>query len=140
MKNISILFLFSTFALCPLRISAIALDDHLWESRIVITLTNQGQTLSDLRTELMENKDAIAERKLIVYVIYTNKVWAFPYGQDNNSTVTELAARLGTANSLLIGLDGGNKQIYSQFSLSDVFRDIDGMPMRRAEINYNRDN
>jgi hypothetical protein len=44
-----------------------------------------------------------------------------------------LEERLLTYHTVLIGLDGGSKASYESLVLSEIFRDIDGMPMRRSQ-------
>lgn len=61
----------------------------------------------------------------------------YVFGIHSITTESELSSiqqRLRGRKIILIGLDGGIKAGYDHFDLKEIFKEIDGMPMRRAEL------
>lgn len=111
-----------------------ALHDLRWQARIIITKIASEESLSEVKQTYLINKQAFDERQIIIFAVTDNKFDVF--GElTKQIKQAEILERLNKAHTLLIGLDGGNKVVYDSFDVRQIFADIDGMPMRRAEIN-----
>jgi 2-keto-3-deoxy-galactonokinase len=84
------------------------------------------------------HKKGIEDRKLKVIIYTTSAASDAISGALIELDLVELKRRLENKQSILIGLDGGTKSFYdidaSGIDIKQVFADIDGMPMRRAEL------
>ena len=121
--------------------------EHKWQKRIIcIVADNATDSLYKYQiAELTEDVKGLEERKLMIYDIHKDKYrilfpkesasqWA--YSNDIYQKYTESEASF---NLLLIGLDGGIKLRQQDFlTTKELFRIIDSMPMRRAEIRDGR--
>jgi hypothetical protein len=100
---------------------------------ILIDETN-GQESSTL-TLLQQQSLPIDERDIVWVVFGENQIHS-NYSGNIDSTLLDSARMygLGEDKVLLIGKDGGVKNRLDQASLQRLFVQIDGMPMRRAEM------
>lgn len=113
------------------------LSQQRWKNRIVIFKTSQEEINAKAAT-LNQNSAALTERKLLIFAVSDDKTLVFTkQGEFSETTLVSLqeaTSRLRNQNCILIGLDGGTKQIYEDLALKQIFADIDGMPMRRSEL------
>lgn len=121
------------------------LDDYRWKKRIVIVQTSD-ETNIDYQTQLNEfiGKDkAFKERKLIVFNVVNKRYKLTEYPNHKNvvswknvtGSLEKYSGKGYNFKVSLIGLDGGTKLGQTSVIKSDdLFRIIDSMPMRSAEI------
>jgi hypothetical protein len=125
--------------------TAYDIDMHRWQDRVlVIAAPGPGiDAVRDLRERVAARSPAVRERRLRVLEIYADSARLdgspLPAG-----THRELQDRLriapGDSRLLLIGLDGGIKRATRlDTPLTELFEQIDAMPMRRQEIRERRD-
>ena len=120
------------------------IDHALWEERLLILIAPSAYDPLVLRQKqvLHDRRDAVEERRLRVIGLYAEHDDA--NGQDLPSLRQHaIRQRLGTTPDgrelILVGLDGGIKRRAPLATpLSEIFRQIDGMPMRRQEIEERR--
>ncbi len=112
--------------------------------------------LKVLISQFNQHLPALAERKLVIFIQYRSAIYLLDTSgmtshasEKEHLTASNLQAvkylksefdrLIRTKYSVLVGLDGGVKSFYSieegKLDLKRVFADIDGMPMRRAELN-----
>jgi len=121
--------------------------EHRWQKRIICILSDNGtdSLYKNQIDELTEDVKGLEERKLLIYDIQNDKYRIlFPQesasqwtcSNDIYQKYTESGAPF---NLLLIGLDGGIKlRQQDVLTTRELFRIIDSMPMRRAEIRDDR--
>lgn len=120
--------------------SVATLNELKWEYRVLLIRKQSDDTL--LKSQLTQNASELNERRLLVFIIGENTTSIY---QPNNShfnainiDTSALKTRMGDKKAILIGLDGGTKSFYEfengSIDLKQVFADVDGMPMRRAEL------
>jgi len=113
-----------------------SLREQKWEKRVVI-FKGSNEELSAKVALLAQNKAEIAERRLLIFAVSDGKTLLFDergeFSETSLVSVQEATSRLRDQNCILIGLDGGIKEVYGDLALTQIFADIDGMPMRRAE-------
>ena len=116
------------------------LEPHRWRDRVMLLITGdlknpeytrQTRTLQDCPAEL-------EARKLVVYTVVENRfAMGLPAGPWRSGVQNRFATTDVTTGFrlVLIGLDGGIKMDTSSFvPLETLWTLIDGMPMRRAEL------
>lgn len=118
--------------------ACVDLASFTWQHRVLITQVNSSH-LSSLLNLLSKNDEALIERKLAVFIVGNNKVARYHNSSKFENTgkpicIAEANARMRNKHTILIGLDGGTKGVYSELDLRAIFADIDGMPMRRGEL------
>lgn len=114
-----------------------------WKHRVLLIDLSQVENKTILLEQLKLAKSELLERRLAIILL--NETDTLVWNSDSNKATLAnyeaefLSTRLNGEQALLIGLDGGSKAIYSvvnsTLDLSRVYADIDGMPMRRAELN-----
>jgi 2-keto-3-deoxy-galactonokinase len=114
------------------------LNSFAWEYRILLIDASDSKSNTALVSSLRVHKKGIEDRKLKV-ILYTSSAASDAIsGALIELDLVELKRRLENKQSILIGLDGGTKSFYdidaSGIDIKQVFADIDGMPMRRAEL------
>ncbi|MBF7073568.1 DUF4174 domain-containing protein [Glaciecola sp. MH2013] len=122
------------------------LSDFQWKHRVVASewpADKQAQReLLQLLTRLSED---LKERKLYFFFFSGELGYELSlYLKENQPPSFEpiLNKKLEEAlhnqrkqhHTVLIGLDGGRKQVYDSFNLEAIVADIERMPMRRAEL------
>jgi hypothetical protein len=120
------------------------LDHALWQERLLILIAPSADDPLVLRQKqvLHDRRDAVEERRLRVIELYAEHDGAT--GQDLLSPQQdEIRQRLGAAPDsrelILVGLDGRMKRRAPLATpMSEIFRQIDGMPMRRQQIEERR--
>ena len=124
-----------------LNVSAENLDEHLWRHRLIILIAPQA---TDAEVEqqlwiLRKRSDALIDRDIRVYQLYQLGGSFYqdePLSVDHAARLrARLKAKTDTKLLLLIGKDGTIKRRAPlNIDLRDIFRQIDGMPMRQIEI------
>ena len=116
------------------------LQQHRWENRLIILLSenSDSETLAEQQKLLLADSAGLAERKLLVYTI-TPDSYILGGKTDSWKKQQGVYERLTKNNQpfefLLVGLDGGIKlRKTAPVKLADLYRLIDSMPMRAAEI------
>lgn len=118
------------------------LEQHQWNNRILLVFSDDknDERLTKQMEILSEEKQGLAERKLLVYRFSENQfttefntVWF-----SSTLKTKKYKSKFEDFKIVLIGLDGGvkMKQI-TILSTEKLFAIIDGMPMRRSEIRNN---
>jgi hypothetical protein len=116
------------------------LDNHRWQDRVLLLFTNDIKNPEYIRQmdSLRQQPEELYKRKLLVYSLSENRYakglppgrWIEGGTQDIRTKKTQTGFRL-----VLIGLDGGVKMDEDTFvPLRTIWKLIDGMPMRRAEL------
>jgi hypothetical protein len=116
------------------------LDRHLWRERLLFLVApsaEDAEIASQLRW-IEGRQDAVLDRDLRVFQLFAEQ------GRVDDQMLTpasveRLRTRLGLAEQdrlvILIGKDGGIKRRASlNTDLSEIFLQIDGMPMRQQEM------
>jgi hypothetical protein len=127
-------------AIIGLFLSSIAMADIFQQSafkhRLLIVTTGNDLARGTIRQLLMRSREKLIERKLVV-ISKENNTAEIIWGDvtiisllDNQS----IQRRLGEHKAVLIGLDSATKAVYDSFDLTQIFADIDGMPMRKSEL------
>ena len=120
------------------------LSKHQWKNRVILLLTDDtsNSTFQNQLTAFKNDIDGMDERKLIVYKITPEK---YSVGLENKNVGTpskiysDYKRSKASFEIFLIGLDGGIKLHQTKLlSIEKLFAIIDGMPMRRAEINQSK--
>lgn len=125
------------------------LKEHKWENRILIVSTSdiKSTKYQEQLNEFKNSVEDLIDRKLIVYKVIGDD---FEWVDYQNSTLNhsgKIAKKLGLEilnknaifEVILIGLDGEIKLQQTEILIKEaLFRIIDSMPMRRAELNINK--
>ena len=116
------------------------LDSYRWKNRLVLLVVN-NEKAPQLKEQLelfQEDPAGLKERKLEIITIRPN---AFKTGNNawvGDTRLYERYHRKKDFELVLIGLDGGEKLRKPEpIHLAELFRLIDSMPMRAAEIRRN---
>lgn len=121
--------------------------EHRWQKRIICILSGNGtdRLYKNQIDELTDNTKGLQERKLMIYDIQKDKYRIlFPKENESQWTYSNDLYQKFTENDapfnlLLIGLDGGIKlRKHEVVTTKELFRIIDSMPMRRAEMRDGR--
>lgn len=120
------------------------LDQHAWRDRLLILAApgEQHPALLGKRQSVAARDAAVQDRRLRVFVL-TGETGYRDGSSLSASDVASLrrafAIEPDAAVMLLVGLDGEIKRRDSlETSLSELFLEVDAMPMRRAEIRAKR--
>ena len=112
------------------------IKDFKWINRVLI-VKNENSILEQIK----ENEKNISERDLMIIVIKDNSAHLKNYILSDyfyNSLDGKLQYIDSVNELILIGLDGRVKKVYKKDTdLSEIFLDIDKMPMRINEIKNN---
>ncbi|MBT5558914.1 MAG: DUF4174 domain-containing protein [Proteobacteria bacterium] len=109
-----------------------------WSNRIILVSSN-GYAEQIIRQLESRNLD-IVDRDILWFLFHKDNIETNYSGEISQNFSTfikseffkDLATRV-----VLLGKDGGVKEVSDELNLSALFALIDGMPMRRAEINQN---
>ena len=129
------------FAWLPNASAAPVLEPHLWENRILLLFApDEGDTaLQQTRDELERQACEMEDRDFVVGYILTKGSSRLGDRNLSASQAASLRGRYGIESqrftALLIGKDGGEKRRDTSVpDLNSLFNLIDGMPMRRQEM------
>jgi hypothetical protein len=124
-----------------LTASAKSLDAYLWRNRLLFVIAPDASDPDVVKklAILKQQTDRLVDRDILVFQIYLRGTSFFQDESLSVEDVTRLRRELGVKPDsrilLLIGKDGTVKRRAPiNTSVRDVFIQIDGMPMRRAEI------
>lgn len=133
---------FSTLFLLLFGLLSLSQDikKHKWQERVLLIYSKHknSEHLNNQISTLLKKKTELEERKIMIYTISENQFrtnfsenWLpsnFNFKKYNKNNEDFLA--------VLIGLDGGVKlKQTTLLTTSKLFGLIDGMPMRRRELN-----
>ncbi|MTI41857.1 DUF4174 domain-containing protein [Fulvivirga lutimaris] len=128
-----------------LSTNAQELNTHRWNNRVLLIFAENDNdpTFTEQLKELNSDIEGLKERKLIVYQIFPSH-YKTGYAHSNEtikpdeSIFKKYSTPSDPFKAVLIGLDGGVKYEKSGLLKNKVlFAIIDGMPMRKAELNNN---
>ncbi len=112
------------------------LEGFQWEKRLILVRAEQAER-REIVSRFEDQHVAIVERDIVWFVFEGDTVETNYEG----SLPGDFAGRIGETDYwkvgdrvLLIGKDGGVKARQEALDLEDLFRRIDSMPMRRAEM------
>lgn len=113
------------------------LEQFLWKNRLVLVETS-GSAQDQVLETMAAQRAAIEERHVIWFVFTGNKVESNFAGElpEGFQEAVRAANYFNDPDKpvLLIGKDGGIKARQTELDLAELFRRIDSMPMRRAEM------
>ena len=121
------------------------IEDYRWENRLLLifspTITNTQ--FDDMYKAIQRSQPEVDDRDLkIMYLI--EKGQSSVEGENINVETAnaireKYVVRDGNVSVILIGKDGGEKlRQRSDFNLNEIFKRIDQMPMRKAELEDRR--
>jgi len=128
----------------------IDLSDYEWKNRIVLIVSDESKSIL-LEEQLLEFKgdnQGFYERKLLVLDVRKDRFRRISFSNSDRITedweyssklFNEFSDKNSVFKVLLIGLDGGVKERYKNetFPKSKLFEAIDGMFLRKLELNQN---
>jgi hypothetical protein len=121
-------------------VAAAGIGQALWEERLLVLVApaaTDPQAVAQ-RQQLQARSDAVADRRLRIYELYADhgKIDGHPLSDGQLQALRQQFRLAADSRELiLVGLDGGIKRRDRlDTPLRDVFMQIDGMPMRRQEI------
>lgn len=120
--------------------SAQDLSTHRWKNRLVLLVADSRDNPSLLQQEeILEVKsDEVKERKLLTYTLLPDSVRLEKKEWVNKKLYKAYKRSTSGFEFILIGLDGGIKLRRNKpITTTELFRIIDSMPMRAAEIRRN---
>jgi len=133
--------LFSITILLNVQIHAQDLTKHQWKDRVLLIVTdnpNSKEFQKQVKT-LKHQETELKNRKLIIYQI-TPSEYKMGFSEEkkwikNDKLYNNTKTIDNSFEVILIGLDGGEKLRQNELLSADkLFDVIDGMPMRRSEI------
>jgi len=133
---------FTAFVVCCALMAADSvlddLDELRWERRVLVVFA-AAPDAPRLEQALRGAEDALADRDMSWFLVVDRGVTASNHpGPLVPEFAPYLARRLGPEppfpDVLLIGLDGGLKAREPALDLQALFERVDGMPMRRREL------
>ncbi len=120
--------------------AAYDLDRHVWRDRLLFLIapTPDDPMLQAQAPTIEQRKAALRDRDLRVFMLYRDSATVDDLALSAREA-EQLRRRLGVTEDdrlmILVGKDGGVKRRAAlDTDLRDIFLQIDGMPMRRAEI------
>jgi len=127
------------FVTSIVSVMASPLDPFRWENRILLIRAESPEVAAAYIGELERFAGEVDERDLVWFIadpeeLQTNKPEALK--KTSRDRLYELITEqtLPGERVVLIGKDGGAKGRYDHLDFSAIFVRIDGMPMRRAEM------
>lgn len=115
------------------------LSKHRWEDRLLVILVQEQNEESAKQMEkLRGHADELEVSKLKIYLFTPEQAsegLKLSESTSIHNPYSKLKSNSTNFEMLLIGLDGGIKERYSQVTdPKKIFEVIDQMPMRRAEM------
>lgn len=116
------------------------LDSFRWKNRLLLVHAETPEAAKAFIAELEAAAGDVEERDLLWFIadpenLYTNHAAPPQGGARERLRDLIMAQELPGECVSLVGKDGGIKARYDRLDLAAVFVRIDGMPMRRAEMN-----
>jgi len=119
---------------------AFAMNDYKWKYRPLVVFADDASVapLVKQRRMVTASRSGLGERDVVVVWVIGNTVSA-ELGPKPRASATSLRGRFGAPagsfRAVLIGKDGGTKlNSASPLAASTLYGTIDGMPMRRNEM------
>jgi hypothetical protein len=118
----------------------IDLGDYQWKNRILLVFAESDERpeYNDFMDAWLQAQEGVEDRDLLVFQVLIEGRSKGPRGPLTPKQGDDLRKRFATAGEpfgvVLIGKDGGVKLRSSSAGVEQVFRLIDTMPMRRAEM------
>lgn len=114
-----------------------------WENRVVVVFAEQenDQVLSMLNQQV----EGLNDRDIIWFVVNNNNIQSNYNREISGAFIASLQSlrSIGheekTQEAILIGKDGGVKNRSKELDFNDLYRLIDGMPMRQQELRGRRE-
>ncbi len=135
--NLRVILFILTMAGVSILAKAQNLSTYEWNHRLVLLLTadsNQAKFQEQLAL-FNKDKDGLVERKLKIISATPNQSRSGSEAWEKNAELYQKYHRKGDFEFILIGLDGGVKLRRTDvMSLKALYRIIDSMPMRAAEM------
>ena len=117
------------------------LQRYAWNARLLVVVADNAEDADFVtqKADIAANADGYRDRDLVVFLFAGEKLVATQPQQDIDLDGTAMRKRLRLPQSgfatALIGLDTGVKLRSAEpIDACELFREIDGMPMRRQEI------
>lgn len=134
------------FSIISLMTSSQTLEKHRWENRILLVISEENNSNEEYSNQLQVINDSFegyTERKLIVYTVLPDKYRLLGITTNQEANWIKNSKLYSTYNKnkkpfkvVLIGLDGSvKKERNAAINSEELFAIIDGMPMRRSELN-----
>jgi len=142
--NILKILIFTLALFSTLLGSSQDLSKHKWENRLILLITNDenNPTFQSQISEFKKDRDGLEERKLIIYqgLPETYKTGLNGNTYKKSSQLYNKYKETGTGfEVLLLGLDGEIKLRQNELLTKEkLYGIIDAMPMRRREIERNK--
>lgn len=142
LKGIQLVYVSALFLIMAANLHSAkqGLERFQWENRLILVRAEPAERREIVRW-FSDQRAAIEERHIVWFVLEGDVVETNYEG----SMPENFAGKLGEANYwkeaetvLLIGKDGGVKSRQETLDLEALFRRIDSMPMRRAEMRQQR--
>ena len=125
------------FLLFFLSNDAQQLDKYRWESRLLVLISNNEDTIASnkLINEIERDTAGLKERKLLIFKVYPNYYSVESEPIEGEALYDKFNPEKVDFKFLLIGLDGRIKLEESYpLSKEDLYKIIDTMPMRASEL------
>lgn len=138
LRRIQLTLLFASPVIMAINLQSAVrvLEGFQWEKRLILVRAEQAER-REIVSRFEDQHVAIVERDIVWFVFEGDTVETNYEG----SLPGDFAGRIGETDYwkvgdrvLLIGKDGGVKARQEALDLEDLFRRIDSMPMRRAEM------
>ncbi|GEA52692.1 hypothetical protein VIN01S_34960 [Vibrio inusitatus NBRC 102082] len=110
-----------------------SLSDFKWNYRVI--LINQLHSDIDFQNVLNTMSSEISERHIAWFLLTEGDVISNLNVRLSNDIQLQMQNTTASSNVVLIGKDGGIKMKLDELDLPAIFREIDSMPMRQAEMN-----
>ncbi|MFD2191654.1 DUF4174 domain-containing protein [Pistricoccus aurantiacus] len=116
-------------------------DQGKFRPLILVTPSAENADYQRMLADIQRQRASLEERRMLLYRIEDSEGWR----EDKPMTAPETRALLealeldaqGPLQVVLVGLDGGKKmQLEGHVELQEIFRTIDNMPMRRAQMKH----
>ena len=115
------------------------MEEFRWKKRLLFVFSEDAEATGAITKTLEAAAEGIEERHLLWFIVAGERVTSNHAGILNPDLAATLRSVYLTAPAppiavVLVGKDGGGKYRSAVLDLDDVFREIDGMPMRRREM------
>lgn len=113
------------------------LNQWQWQYRVLLIKQADERALPQILQFYQQQQVEFIDRRMLLVEIQNNAVRCFPSVCEDIDASKFHLKDMPIETMLLIGLDGSKKAAYpaQMSSFEEVFRDIDQMPMRRAQRN-----
>jgi hypothetical protein len=109
-----------------------------WSNRIILVSSNEYP--EQFISQLESRNSGIVDRDIVWFLFHKDFIetnYSGKIAQSFSTSIKSLYFGNTTTRVVLLGKDGGMKDVADKLDIPELFALIDGMPMRRAEINQN---